>query len=300
MMSGQDGEEGAATGEMVENSGEPIAAPPPAIERVAEHAEPAHIAPESTGGHAVDAAHEPYEPHRLDLNEDDRLPWLESGEGEHGYEAVSSLRVFGAALGGLALLAAVVGAIWVGTHHQTAKPAPADGSVIAAASEPYKQAPANPGDKKFAGTGDSSFAVSQGQNRPAQLAAGSDKAGGNDKAGGRGAAADGAAAEAAAKDATGAPFAHAPAAAKPATADDSAGNAGVVQISAYSTATAAEAGWSRVSQHYDVLAGMKHRVVEGQADIGTVYRLQVLTAAGGGGAFCDKLKAAGLDCRVKH
>ena len=48
----------------------------------------------------------------------------------------------------------------------------ADGSVIEAPAEPYKTAPENPGGKTYDGTGDSSFAVSQGESRPAQLAQG--------------------------------------------------------------------------------------------------------------------------------
>jgi hypothetical protein len=42
-------------------------------------------------------------------------------------------------------------------------------------------------------------------------------------------------------------------------------------------------------------------VVEGQADIGTVYRLQAITAdAGAAHALCSQLKAAGLACQVKN
>ena len=63
---------------------------------------------------------------------------------------------------------------------------------------------------------------------------------------------------------------------------------------------AAEAGWNRLVKQSSVLSGVQHRIVEGKADIGTVYRLQALTGAGGGTALCGKLHAEGLACQVKH
>ncbi len=46
---------------------------------------------------------------------------------------------------------------------------------------------------------------------------------------------------------------------------------------------------------------MKHRVVEGTADIGTVYRLQALAPnAEAANALCSTLKAAGVACQVKR
>jgi hypothetical protein len=73
-----------------------------------------------------------------------------------------------------------------------------------------------------------------------------------------------------------------------------------VQLAAYSTRARAEQGWSDLSRRTDALAGVKHRVVEGKVDIGTVYRLQAIagdrTAAN---ALCSALKSDGLDCQVK-
>ena len=74
-----------------------------------------------------------------------------------------------------------------------------------------------------------------------------------------------------------------------------------VQVAAYSTRASAEAGWSRLSTQYEALSGLKHRIVEGSADIGTVYRLQVLAGdVPSANALCSRLKAAGMACQVKH
>ena len=223
---------------------------------------------------------EPLETERLALEEEERLPWLETADDDYGdYESNDTGRMLGFVLMGLVALAAIVGGIWWATH-RTTDPQLADGSVIAAPNEPYKTAPANPGGKTFDGTGDSSFAVSEGQTRPAQM--------------GNGAAAPKAAASAAATPAAGA----AGAGAAPAAA--SAGGVGV-QVAAYSSNAAAEAGWSKLAaQHAAILSGVRHRVVEGTADIGKVYRLQAVAGdAAAANALCGRLKAAGTPCQVK-
>lgn len=220
----------------------------------------------------------------LDLSDRDRLPWLESGEDDDDdYYAVDTRRVIAAVIGGLLLLAVVVGGIWAFTHRKGDGTPVADGSVIGGADQPYKQAPDNPGGRKFEGTGDSSFAAAQGKDHPAQLAASDAPAVAKD------------APKAAAPDAKAA----AAPAAKPAT-DDAAPAGGVVQIAAYSNEAAARSGWDRLVQQHEMLKGANHRIVQGQADIGTVYRLQMVTGAGGGSALCEKLKAEGVSCQVKH
>ena len=56
-----------------------------------------------------------------------------------------------------------------------------------------------------------------------------------------------------------------------------------------------------MSGRLSALDGVKHRILEGQADIGKVYRLQAVasdvTAAK---ALCSKLDAAGQPCMVKN
>lgn len=246
---------------------------------------------------------------RLDFNENDRLPWLESDDDDE-YLGVDTRKVVGAVVGGVALLGAVVGGLYYFTHRGDAGAPVADGSVIAPPSEPVREAPKDAGGKQFDGTGDQSFAASQGQGSAAHLAGS-----------GEGAQAGAAAVQAAASTAAaaGAGFANGaavkpvatttvtpvatPKAAPAPNAADAGTNGpvgGVVQIAAYSNEAAAQAGWNRLVTSHDMLKGMSHRIISAKIDMGTVYRLQLVTGAGGGAALCERLKADGMPCQVKH
>jgi hypothetical protein len=224
---------------------------------------------------------------RLDLTENDRLPWLESAEGEE--EHIDNRRVAGFVIGGLALLAAIVGGIWWFTHNGPA-PRPADGSLVAAPATPYKTAPADPGGKNFEGQGQTSYAVAQGRDPGANAGAAP--------------AVTGAPATPAAKPSESAAAKPEVPAAKPAGEGSMGGSASTggpgVQVAAYTNAAAAEAGWATLSKAHAALQGVPHRVVEGSADIGTVYRLQAVP--GGLDAaekLCGTLRNEGLACAVK-
>jgi len=212
---------------------------------------------------------------QLELNEpEDRLPWLESAEDDDGgeYEGYDTSRLLVLFLGGLAVLAAVVGGIWWATNRGPDPELVADGSVVAAPAEPYKTAPANPGGKTFDGTGDVSFAASEGQSRPPVMAGSAD---------------------------AGTPSA-APAPTAAATAAPAGGGVGV-QVGAFSSQATAEAGWTKlVAQANGALSGVSHRVVAGTADNGTIYRLQAVAPdKAAATALCSKLKGAGISCQVK-
>lgn len=215
---------------------------------------------------------EPLETEQLALeDDDDRLPWLESDEDYEEDYGDDSRRMFSFVLMGLIALAAIVGGIWWATN-RTADPAlVADGGTVAAPEGPYKVSPKDPGGKKMDGTGDSTFAVSAGQNRQAQL---------------------GTKGEAPKPSVDlGKPGAAAPAA--------PVGGTGV-QVGAYSSKAAAEAAWSRMVQQHNMLSGVPHRVQQGQADIGTVWRLQAVAQnPEAAGQLCNRLRSAGLACQVK-
>lgn len=231
----------------------------------------------------------------LDSGDDVRLPWLESGD-EDADDDTGGGALMKLVLLGLLALVVIVGGIWYASRSASGPELVADGGVIAAPDQPYKEKPSDPGGRTFAGTGDTSFAVSVGQNRPAGMAV------------------EGAAAQPgfetveADPGKTGvkpAPAAQAPAAAKPAasaSAAPAAATAGVgVQVGAFSSRAAAEAAWSKLAQQHSALSGLPHRVVEGRADIGTVYRLQAVSAdAGAARALCSQLRGAGLACQVKN
>ena len=219
---------------------------------------------------------DPLETEQLALaDEDERLPWLESSDDEFDEDLDRSDGSHTLRLGlmALAALVAIVGGIYWVTHRNPDPALLADGSLIPADSQPYKEAPKDPGGKTFDGTGDTSFAVSEGKNKPAQMAGSS--------------AAPTPTAET--KPATGA---KAPAAAS--------GGVGV-QVGAFSTKEAAETGWTKLAgQAGGALTGISHRVIAGTADNGTIYRLQAVAPdAAAAGALCSKLKGAGISCQVK-
>jgi SPOR domain len=231
-----------------------------------------------------DGEGEPLETERLALEDDEeRLPWLESGDDEDyaDYEGGDNSRILGFFVMGLIALGVLVGAIWWASHRGGDAALVADGSTVPAPAGPYKEAPKDPGGKTFAGTGDSSFAVSEGQTRPGQLGGASPAP--------APAPSPAATASAAPKPATAAP---APAAAS--------GGVGV-QVGAFSNKAAAEAGWSKlVAQAGGALSGVSHRVIEGKADNGTIFRLQAVAGdAGAAASLCASLKAKGIACQVK-
>lgn len=252
------------TGEGDENTGMPIN--PAAWGEAAEHAaDEAHDAISGQGD-------------RLALGDEERLPWLESADDvDFDEPAEGNSRMIGFGVLAVLLLAALVGGIyWV--SHRNAGNAAADGSLIAAEKEPYKIAPKDPGGKTFEGTGDASFKVSEGEKPVANLA---------------GSAAAPAATPASMPKPSVAASASAPAA--PAS-----GGVGV-QVGAFSTAASAETAWSKLVAAHDALSGLSHRVVEGKADMATVFRLQAVAGdLAAANALCAKLQAGGLKCQVKR
>jgi hypothetical protein len=224
---------------------------------------------------------EPLDTGRLALDEEERLPWLESEDDFDSDEATAPARLLGLVLAGILVLAAAVGGIWWLTHSSADSGPVADGGVIKAPARPYKEAPRQPGGKTFAGTGDTSFAVSEGQTRQVRL--------GQSGSGSKLVAPTPTAAKA-------------PGTASPIAAPPPQEAAGIgVQVGAYSTQASAEAAWGRLTQQYEALSGFHHRVLEGRADIGTVYRLQAVVGnKAAANDLCARLKSAGLACQVKN
>jgi hypothetical protein len=220
------------------------------------------------------AVYDNEEPRELDLDEDDRLPWLESADDDYDEEGVDGARVFGFVLAGLLALAAIVYAIWWFSHRNPDPALVADGSTIAAPTEPYKEAPKNPGGKSFAGQGDTSYSVAQGKDSQTKLAGGGEVPKPSIDAGTQGGSAG--------------------------TATPATGGVGV-QVGAYGSREKAEQAWGVLAGRSDALKGVNHRVVEGTADIGKVYRLQAVAGDGAAAdALCGRLKSAGISCQVKR
>ena len=223
---------------------------------------------------------------RLALGDEERLPWLESvDDDENDDSSADSGRLVGFVIFAFLLLAALVGGLYV-ISHRNSGPAKADGSLIAASTEPYEVAPKNPGGKTFQGTGDASFKVSEGEKPAATLA---------------GSAAPVAKPAAPAAPAPAGPAASSAAHTAPAAAAAAPASGVGVQIGAFSTNAGAEAAWGKLASAHAPLSGLPHRVIEGKADMATVFRLQAVESdVASANALCGKLQTGGLKCQVKR
>ncbi len=217
-------------------------------------------------------------------DEDEPLPWLESAD----YDTDSSAdtgRIVGLLLMGLLVVGALVAAIWLFTRPSGDPDLVADGSLITAPEGDYKTRPDDAGGTEVEGTGDNSFAVGEGETREGRLANGetvrpSIAARSTDEA----------------TPDTG----DKPAAAANAGTAGATGGVGV-QVGAYSTKETATAGWGKLTRQTDALDGVKYRVVQGEADIGTVFRLQAVASDNAAAdKLCAALKADGVACQVKR
>jgi hypothetical protein len=217
----------------------------------------------------------------LDLADTDNLPWLESDAEDEDAGGLDMGQILGFAGVLMLLLAVVVGAVWFVTNRSANVEAVADGSIIEAPAGPIKERPEDPGGKQFAGTGNIAPLVGEGASTEAVVGEPAVK-------------------PAAPKPAPSA-SATAAAAAKPAASAAPVDMSGVgVQLAAYSSRARAEQGWVDLARRTDALTGVKHRVIEGKVDIGTVFRLQAVAGSRAEAErLCGALKADGLDCQVK-
>ncbi len=238
----------------------------------------------------------------LDLSSEDSLPWLESDEDEdQGGFDMSQFLGFGAIL--LALLGAMVLGIWLLTNKTGDADMVADGSTIEAPEGPYKERPEDPGGKEFAGTGNVAPVVGEGQTREGVMAdsdgADGDSSGG-DSSGANGSGASASGATTAANTSASGSATSGSTGASAGSASTSSSSAVGVQVGAYGSRSRAEAGWQTLLGSSDALSGVRYRIVKGEADIGTVYRLQALASnRAAADQLCNALKADGLPCQVK-
>ncbi|QDM40549.1 SPOR domain-containing protein [Altererythrobacter sp. TH136] len=207
----------------------------------------------------------------LGAEEDERLPWLEAGDEDEDEGGVDTGRIVGFAMFAALALAALVGGIWWFGQRGPDPELVADGSTIQAPDGPYKTRPTDPGGKTFEGTGNLAPAVGEGEKREGRIA----------------------------EVDVPAPSIDTPKAGATAAAPVASGIG--VQVGAYTDKATAEAGWQKLQSRTDKLSGVSHRVVEGRADMGTVYRLQAVAGdLAGANALCAALKSDGVDCQVKR
>jgi hypothetical protein len=212
----------------------------------------------------------------LNLNDPDRLPWLETADGYEYVEGTSPLRMAVMLLAGLVLLAAIVGAVYWLQRTQIGG-ANGNGQLIAAPAGAYKVKPQDAGGKRFEGEGDSAFAASEGTKTGATLVP----------------AAKVAAAAPAAAMASAPVAAPAPPAAAPASTV-------MVQLGAFGDSAKADAAWAALNKRFGFLAGMNRKIAETNVEGGRkVFRLQAVTAnSSEAQQLCAKLKVAGENCLI--
>ena len=211
------------------------------------------------------------------IESEERLPWLEADDEDGNAAGLATSRLVLLGVLSVLVIGGLAAAAWMVSGVAGDEP-PADGSLIAAPKEPYKTRPQDDGGKTFAGTGDTSFAVGEGQTREGQLAD-----------------------TPAPKPTPGA------AAAGPSIAStlnegprEQQASGVAVQVGAYPSREEAEAAWARLIGQTEALSGVRHRVTEAQVDIGRVYRLQAMAGdRASANRLCGALKADGLACFVK-
>ena len=85
------------------------------------------------------------------------------------------------------------------------------------------------------------------------------------------------------------------------TGDDGANAAVGVQIGAFPSRAEASEAWGRLNVRIPALAGRSHRIIEGSADSGAVFRLQaVASSSADAAALCAAIREDGGDCQVKQ
>lgn len=232
---------------------------------------------------------------RLDLDDEDRLPWLEPAADEETEEGLSAVKLLGLVIAGLALLALVVGGAWW-LQNRSGGGDGGEGTLIAAPKDSYKIAANEADAKKFEGEGDASFAASEGVARDGRI----------DPSRVPEAPITGTTPPA---EKTGRPVEEKPAARMTATVADETkvkpaqaaaaprpGGA-MIQLGAYGSQSGAKDAWSRLSKRFDYLAPLAMSVEPAQVGGSTVYRLRAAAGAQAG-MLCGKLKVAGESCLV--
>jgi hypothetical protein len=220
-----------------------------------------------------------------DLDNDDRLPWLEAVEEDGGDGGPSALKLIVAVLIGLVAIGGIVGGIfWMGNRDG----APSRGAeTIAAPEGPYKVKPESPGGMTVEGQGATAFDAAQGGTPNASIdtdAVPETPVTAQPKAP--------APAEKEPPILKAPPPSNAPAtsAVPPAPASGGA----TIQLGAFPSGAAAEKAWKALSGRFAYLAPLSHSVIAAQVNGKTYYRLRA-TGPGAAG-ICGRLKVAGEQC----
>lgn len=249
----------------------------------------------------------------LNLDNEDRLPWLEAADSYDDDEPVSPTRLLALVVAGLVLIGGVLGGLW----WMQGGGSRGEGELIAAQDGPYKQPPVNDGAKQFEGEGDSSFAASEGaepegkldpakmpekpvEAPPAPVKAAAPAAVLPKVEPGKGPVP---VAKAPVVTSKAPPAKNVPAKAVPAaatkTAPATSGGGATVQLGAFSSEESAAKAWISLSKRFPYLQGLGKSVAPATIGGGTVYRLRAVAgSASAANDICGKLKIAGENCAI--
>ncbi|MCW2413038.1 MULTISPECIES: SPOR domain-containing protein [unclassified Sphingobium] len=242
----------------------------------------------------------------LNLDDEDRLPWLEPAGIEEETERVSPIRIVGLTVLGLVLLGVIVAGGYLFSNRDRSG---SDGSapLIAAENKDYK-VPANASDARtFDGEGDEAFAASEGREASGRIDASRVPEAPRDDLKQTGPTAPALAVPAerpAAKPTVIAPVKTAstpkPAAPAPAKVEDVDTLTGPrVQLGAFASRAIAEEVWKKQSGRFDYLSALKHSVEPVETGGRTLYRLRASVASPADAtATCGRLRVAGENCIV--
>lgn len=233
---------------------------------------------------------------RLDLDDEDRLPWLEPAiDEDDGDKGLSPIKLLGFIIVSLLLLGGVIGGIWW-LQNRGGSADGGEGTLIAAPNESYKIAASEADAKKFEGEGDASFAASEGVLRDSRIdpsrvpeAPMTQTTPPAEKAKEPAATRPSSSVSAPVADETKAK--PAPPVAKPSP------TGAMIQLGAYGSESGAQLAWSKLSKRFAYLAPLAMAVQPVEIGGSTVYRLRAL-AGGQSATLCGKLKVAGESCIV--
>ncbi len=233
----------------------------------------------------------------MELREDDRLPWLETVEPDEK-EGVPVGRVLAFVIGGLAILAAIIFAVYKLNNDKGP-----DGQLIAAQEGDYKVKPDDPGGLKVKGEGDAAIATSAGKsgNGSIDLGAMAEKPVDGKRVqpgvGATGNAGRNAVAQVPASG--GRLVAEAPVTVKRGDVPGAAGGGSLVQLGAFPSQAAANTAWSSFSKRFGYLAALGKSIEPVATGGRTLYRLRVNAGSANQAAdICGRLRVAGETCFV--
>lgn len=238
---------------------------------------------------------------RMDLRDEDRLPWLETVEPDEEPRSGTG-RTIALGILALALLAAIVAgiALW-----QQSRSTDGDGTLIAAQEGNYKVRPDDPGGLKVEGEGDAAIATSAGAtagNGSVDLKAVPEAPVAADRSAqpkGQPTPAAGRNAVASVPESGGRLVASPPMTASRANIPGAIGGGALVQLGAFPSEAAANAAWGNLAKRFGYLAALGKSVESAEVNGRTVHRLRVNAGSANQAAdICGRLRVAGEACFV--